>query len=130
MRSQGNHSLGYFTHGHGLGKLSGSGVGTRTTPFGRVTVAGKAGESRILFFSDIATNVCQYQAILVQANAAVAVSTTLCEPSLAADPTQTGIWFADTTLTGSEGIVALKAPAASAIKLAFTADAIVFLAAT
>jgi hypothetical protein len=130
VKTQGNHGSPFALHGHLKGKQSGSGITGSGTPFGRVTVVGDAGQTRVVRIADISSNVCQYQALLVQAMGSdVEVAVTLVDPDLACDPTQTGIWVTDSTATAG-ALTVLTAPTASAIRLSFTAKATVVVAAT
>lgn len=130
MKRLGNHGAVFQLHGHGPAKQSGSGIPGQGTPFGRVTVSGKAGELAVIPIAGLTSNVCQYQALLVQSMGGdVETSVTLVDPDLALDPTQVSVWVADKPVTAGS-LVVLTAPTASAIKISFTSDSIVVIAAT
>lgn len=123
----GNH---FSTFGHHP-QNTGSGVGRQASPFGRITMSGGVGEIRRISLDGAGTNVCQYQAILVQAlGGDVTVEQTLVDAGLACNPDNDAtVWAApDTVLAGT--ITTLAAPVATALKITFTEAATVIIAVT
>ncbi len=117
--------------GHIHPKTAGSGIGRQGSAFGRVKITGKAGQVVRISTSGIASSVCQYQAILVQAlGTGVTVACTLEDPDLACDPRHDGnIWSAGEAIASGE-LKALTPPTASAIKITFTAKGYAIIALT
>lgn len=129
MNTLGNHGNGYPLHGH-HSMSSGSGVAHRLSGFGRVAISGKIGEVRYVTTDGLSTNVCQYQAILVQAvGGNVATAATLAPPDLALDPLQTNVWVVDKPVNAGT-IEKLNVSTASALRITFTTAATVYIAFT
>lgn len=123
----GNHYSQY-----GLQSLSGgSGVNRQASPFGRVRLVGKAGEIIRVSTAGLGTNVCQYQAILMQAfGTSVHVSLTLEDPDVALNPDNDAtVWHASENIA-SGNIKSLAHPTATAIKVEFVSDGYAIIAFT
>lgn len=109
-----------------FGVSSGSGRTSMRTPFGRITVAGKAGEVRYVSSADLASvNMQGIQFLAQSIGGDVAIALTLAPVDLAFNPGQTDIWV-NSTAVSPGGIVELPF-IASAVKITFTEDAVVYL---
>ena len=117
-------TLGNFVPSHG--PSSGSGRGGMRTPFGRVTLSGKTGEIKFVALSDlVALNGSGMNVLAQTIGASVDVAVTLAPPDLATNPSQTGLWVNSTAV--APGAIVQLPFMGSALKVSFTADAIIYL---
>jgi hypothetical protein len=108
------------------GLSTGSGRAGMRTPYGRVTVSGKAGEVKIIPISDIVSLNGPDAKFVAQAiTGEVAIQVTLAPPDLATNPANTTIWVNNTAVQPG-AIVALPF-VGTAYKVIFTNDATVYI---
>lgn len=119
-------SLGYASDASSRsGVNTGSGRSPMRTPYGRISVFGKAGDVRYIKASDIVSVYTQGPNILAQSiTGSVSIDGTLAPTDLALNPLQTGIWV-NTTVVNPGSIVTLSF--ASVLRITFTQDATVYL---
>lgn len=109
------------------GVSSGSGIGHRKTPFGHITVSGKADDVVRISCAEFCTTYPQLY-ILTQASAgSVKVSKTLADIDLALNPEQDDgdHWIVDHT--AAPGVINQIPTLATCLKLEFLADAIIYV---
>lgn len=107
---------------------TGSGRSGVRTPFGHMTVTGKAGDIKYVSVIDLVTVNNPGLALSAQAvGGDVSIALTLAPTDLAFNPLQniSGIWVNETGVTAGP-IVALPS-IATALRITFTEDAIVYL---
>lgn len=116
-------------HSPHIGPTSGSGRTSIKTPFYRVTLAAKAGDTRYVHVSDLyssssASGVTLYAQTL---GGTVVIDQTLAPPELAGDPTydDSGMWV-DPISVPPGSIVKLPSMS-TALRIKFSGDATVYL---
>ncbi len=108
---------------------TGSGRSAIKTPFNRVMVAGKTGDVVRIPASDLYPSPgCAGLKFYAQAvGGGATVKQTLAPPELALDPEQDATVWADSNTLAAGSIVQLKVDAATAFRIEFTSNCIVYL---